>query len=161
MFLKLLLLSINYHYPLQAKNIIFFALLYQPCQRRVNSSCSTGQPPRYRPTTSCLSSQRKRSLLPCHLTSLADLTQVVPFAMEVVLGMRRSWSTQMFIAGCARAVDPNVPHQGIPPIATGAQAIGASETVIAPIAGDQAYGLNKCDKLSHMTVTAPSPFNHF
>lgn len=81
--------------------------------------------------------------------------------MEVVLGMRRSWSTQMLIAGYATVVDSDVLQQGILPIATGAQAIGASEIVIAPIAGDQAYGLNKYDKLSHMIATAPSPFNHF
>lgn len=80
--------------------------------------------------------------------------------MEVVLGMRRSWSTQKFTAGIARAVDSNAPHQGIPPIATGAQAIGASETVIAPIAEDQAYGLNKYDKLSHIAATASLSFNH-
>jgi hypothetical protein len=60
----------------------------------------------------------------------------------------------MLIAGCATAVDSDVLQQGILPIATGAQAIGASETVIAPIAGDQAYGLNKYDRLSHMTATA-------
>ena len=87
-------------------------------------------------------------------------TQVAPFATEMVLGVRQSRSTWRLTAGCVAAVELNAPQRDILPIATGTPIIGAPGIVLAPIARDQAYRLNKCNKLSHIIATVSGTFNH-